>query len=179
MKDIFPIQNLLTSEECSELIKIAEKSGFQQATVGNSQGVRGFDENRRNNSRVEFTNPELAKMILNRLQNRDVIPANFQGKKLSGLSAKFKFYRYYPGEKFEWHQDGSVARGMYEKSYYTLVMYLNDGCEGGATEFQTGEVISPSKGSAVCFKHELVHRGAEVTRGIKYVLRTDVMYKKD
>jgi hypothetical protein len=55
------------------------------------------------------------------------------------------------------------------------MVYLNDDFEGGETRFQR-VTIRPMVGMALCFVHHLVHEGAEVLCGRKYVMRTDVMY---
>ena len=57
----------------------------------------------------------------------------------------------------------------------TLMVYLNDIFEGGETVFNE-TTIKPQKGMALIFHHTLVHEGAAVTTGRKYVLRSDVMY---
>jgi len=50
--------------------------------------------------------------------------------------------------------------------------------EGGATNFKDIS-IKPETGMALIFKHELLHEGAKVTAGLKYVLRSDVMYRRN
>ena len=44
---------------------------------------------------------------------------------------------------------------------------------GGVLEF----AVQPSPGKALVFDHRRLHEGAAVQRGIKYVLRTDLMYR--
>lgn len=69
-------------------------------------------------------------------------------------------------------------------SLLTFMIYLNEGYEGGETQFDDaaksppGESVSVAGkvGMALVFEHELLHEGAEVTAGVKYVLRSDVMY---
>lgn len=46
---------------------------------------------------------------------------------------------------------------------------------GGQTRFQDAEVVGRT-GMALVFRHEMIHEGAEVARGVKYALRSDVMY---
>jgi hypothetical protein len=58
-------------------------------------------------------------------------------------------------------------------------VYLNDDCEGGTTDFRDGVSVAPRRGTGLVFEHHLVHQGAPVARGRKYVLRTDVMYRRD
>ncbi len=61
-----------------------------------------------------------------------------------------------------------------------FVSYLNEDFEGGQTTFFTNpeRVVQPVKGDALLFQHPLVHEGSIVTAGVKYVARTDVMYRK-
>jgi len=58
------------------------------------------------------------------------------------------------------------------------MVYLNEGFEGGETLFlQPKTVIVPRTGMALFFQHPILHEGCELTRGVKYVLRSDVMYR--
>jgi hypothetical protein len=49
------------------------------------------------------------------------------------------------------------------------------GFEGGDTDFRDFRVV-PRTGSALLFIHDTWHEGAAVSRGVKYVLRSDVLY---
>ncbi len=68
------------------------------------------------------------------------------------------------------------CRSDKEMSLLTFLMYLNDDFHGGETEFPW-QKIKPMRGSALIFPHRLSHQGAPVISGVKYVLRTDVMYR--
>jgi prolyl 4-hydroxylase len=57
------------------------------------------------------------------------------------------------------------------------MIYLNDAFEGGETKFNKCS-IEPATGKALIFRHELLHEGCPVITGIKYVLRTDIMYRR-
>lgn len=68
-------------------------------------------------------------------------------------------------------------------SWMTLMVYLNDGFEGGRTRFDFADEpepisVSPVAGCALAFMHDRLHEGEAVKSGAKYVLRTDVMYRK-
>jgi len=39
-------------------------------------------------------------------------------------------------------------------------------------------VVTPQKGAALVNVHHTLHQGCEVTRGVKYVLRTDIVYER-
>lgn len=64
---------------------------------------------------------------------------------------------------------------------------LNDGFAGDETAFfhYRGDLENsplrykclPKQGKALLFDHRQLHEGSEVFDGVKYVLRTDVMYE--
>jgi hypothetical protein len=110
-------------------------------------------------------------------QARALLPAQIGQGGVSGFNERFRFYRYGPAEYFKWHRDGSFAKSPDEASYLTFLIYLNHDFEGGATEFKT-EIIAPHAGTALVFPHKLAHQGAPVVSGSKYVLRTDVIYRR-
>ena len=61
------------------------------------------------------------------------------------------------------------------------MVYLSEGFEGGATAFHTHRPalhVLPECGMALVFYHRQVHEGMPVIAGRKYVLRTDVMYRR-
>jgi len=75
------------------------------------------------------------------------------------------------------HRDGSYKRSESEFSYYTFLIYLNEIYEGGETKFASGEIITPKTGTVLIFEHSQRHEGTALISGIKYVLRSDIMYK--
>lgn len=98
-----------------------------------------------------------------------------EGRQAIGLNERFRFYRYDPGQQFATHMDGSFVRQNGERSLLTFMVYLNDAFEGGETVI-IETTVKPQKGMALIFQHALVHEGAVVISGRKYVLRSDVMY---
>lgn len=58
-----------------------------------------------------------------------------------------------------------------------MLLYLNGDYEGGETEFRE-DLIKPEAGMALVFPHLMMHQGAPLEAGSKYVLRTDVMYQR-
>jgi prolyl 4-hydroxylase len=169
---IFTIRDVLTADECQQMIAFAEQRGFDAATI-NALGVQRLDKDTRNNDRVIDDDFELAKRLWNRVEK--FMPRLLTGRPVRGLNERFRYYRYTPGQRFAWHFDGSFARPNGEVSLLTFMIYLNEGYEGGETQFESVSVAG-KLGMALVFEHELLHEGAEVTGGIKYVLRSDVMY---
>lgn len=171
---VFTVADFLTREECRRFIAQAEAAGFGDAPINSALGVQVVKEVR-NNERVILDDAELATQLWERV--REYVPQNLSGFEAIGVNERFRFYRYDPGQMFRWHRDGAYIRTNGERSRLTFMIYLNDDFKGGATRFQ-GFDVQPSTGTALFFVHQLLHEGGEVTRGRKYVLRTDVMYSR-
>ncbi len=158
---------------CFEMIQRSEALGFEEAKVNTGRGARVVKDVR-NNDRVLFTDEALAGKLWD--EARTFVPARIGDSSAIGLNEMFRFYRYTPGQQFRKHRDESFIRNDSEASYYTFMIYLNDGFGGGATTFND-VAIRPAAGTALIFLHDLEHSGDPVTSGKKYVLRTDVMYR--
>lgn len=172
----FTIDDVLTSAESIELIAHAERAGFEEAPITIGRNRFQMRPDIRNNTRVMFDHVALATLLFDRI--RPSLPERTGDWALHGLNERFRIYRYAPGQRFAWHRDGSFRRSRDEESHYTLMVYLNEGFEGGRTEFSDHPAVEPSTGRALVFYHPLMHQGAAVTSGTKYVLRTDVMYRR-
>ena len=90
--------------------------------------------------------------------------------------------------------DGTYSDDAFNNTLHsrlTFLVYLNDGFEGGETVFYVphpsinncifAQPVQPQMGSVLCFPHgsavdSLVHEGSAVVKGVKYVIRTDVLY---
>lgn len=166
---VFP--NVLSRVECRDAIAAAEARGFE------AMGGR-YPAGYRDNDRAVRDDPALAAQLFERL--RPLLPRAWAGGwTLSRLNPRFRFCRYRGGQQFTKHRDGAWAEGG-ERSWLTVMLYLNDAgeFEGGATRFYPGDAVTPRAGQAIVFEHALWHDGAPVTRGTKYVMRTDVMYAR-
>jgi hypothetical protein len=173
---IFTLKNFLSQEECVALIEKSEAIGYEEATVDVGNGVQRMIKGVRNNERVLYKDPAYATFIWERL--KDFAPEGTDQRSATGLNELFRFYKYSPGQRFKMHKDGSFERNRFEASQYTFMIYLNEAYTGGETIFASGEVIRPETGTALIFHHPLRHEGALLTEGVKYVLRTDIMYKQ-
>ncbi len=54
---------------------------------------------------------------------------------------------------------------------------LNEEFTGGSTDFDLVGSVVPETGMALLFEHRVLHQGAPLLEGVKYVMRTDVMYR--
>jgi prolyl 4-hydroxylase len=180
-KELFTLANALSPEECAKMIARAEAHGFAEAPV--TVGVNRYMmiPDLRNNTRVMIDDPAMAEALWPRLA--PFMPQRIGAYAPVGLNERFRFYRYEPGQQFDWHRDGAFVRSEEEQSFLTMMFYLNDECEGGTTDFQyvgNGDIfVVPETGMGLVFSHPLYHRGAPVEAGRKYVLRTDVMYRRE
>lgn len=175
---LFVIHSFLTPEECAALIERSEALGYCDAPITTSQGFV-LRKDIRNNERVMIDDVELAERLFERA--KPLLPAEWYGWMLAGLNERFRFYRYDPGQYFAPHTDGYFERDNGERSHLTFMMYLNEGFEGGETSFgriQDRVHVVPKTGMALIFYHGLVHEGAPVLQGRKYVIRSDVMYQR-
>ena len=179
-EQLFTVDGFLTAEACRELIEWSEATGYEAATVNTLEGHRHLPD-WRNNTRVMVDDTERATALWERV--RPLVPARILDWRAVGVNERLRFYRYDVGQQFDWHSDGAYERPNGERSFYTFMVYLNEGYEGGATDFEADRprgvpacTVAPHVGEALFFKHRIPHRGAPVLAGRKYVLRTDVMY---
>ncbi|KAM5531035.1 hypothetical protein V8D89_015307 [Ganoderma adspersum] len=120
-------------------------------------------------------------------------PTSATARAAHSCNSNIRLYKYAAGQYFGPHYDDSVRDAETgAKSEWTLLIYLTgaqDGVEGGETIFyrdQRGkprETIVPplSRGQALLHRHGqdcLLHEGSPVTKGNKYVLRSDLMFMK-
>lgn len=169
---IYVVPDALSSTECEQYIAISEGIGFGDAPISEVGGEIVRPEIR-NNSRVMIDDDATAGLLWERI--RTDVPVFLNGRQVRGVNERLRFYRYDPGQQFAPHVDGSFTRSNGEQSLLTLMVYLNEDFEGGETIFNEA-TIRPQTGMALIFQHALMHEGAAVTSGRKYVLRSDVIY---
>lgn len=173
-KKIWTIENFLTKEECDNLLLFSEQKGYEEAKVSLSSGAKMM-KGLRNNYRLMYQDQNLADKYWGIL--KDYCPAKIEENEAVGLNEQFRFYKYESSQRFKRHIDGRFKRNDNEESRITFMIYLNGDFEGGETKFDD-VTIKPEIGTALCFIHEQKHEGCPVTEGTKYVIRTDVMYRK-
>ncbi len=171
--DVFLVHELFSAAECDEYIAFAEKIGFEEAAINVGMGAQVVVKDVRNNDRVIVDDRSRSDELWKRA--KPFVPDIINRAQALGCNERLRFYRYDPGQRFNWHFDGAFQRSNGQRSRITYMVYLNDDFEGGDTHFESF-IIRPRKGTALFFTHQIRHMGAEVLRGRKYVLRTDLMY---
>lgn len=171
---VFTVPEVLIASECEGLVGKVEEAGFDPAPITTSEGFV-MRPDIRNNTRVMFDDVDLAAELFGRI--RGAVPGQLFGRLAVGVNERFRCYRYEPGQRFAPHYDGAFRRSATERSELTFMVYLNDDFAGGQTAFHDFDVtVRPEAGMALVFQHQLLHEGCVVTSGVKYVLRSDVMY---
>jgi hypothetical protein len=183
---IWTVDAFWSPAECAAMIACAEAHGFDEAPITTVHGAE-MRKDVRNNERAMFDDPALAASLFERA--RPHVPAALPERhappgtppwRAVGLNERFRVYRYHPGQQFKPHFDGCFVRedGV-EESALTFMIYLDEDFVGGQTAFHDDAVIVvPKTGMALLFHHPILHEGRMIERGVKHVLRSDVMYRR-
>lgn len=172
---VWTLPNVLDARECAAMIARIEALGPTDAPVTTSRGFVMMPDVR-NNKRVVFDDAAFAATLYGRVAAS--VPPVLCARRAVGANERFRCYRYEPGQRFAPHYDGAFNRSDDEGSLLTLIVYLNDDFGGGTTAFlDFGCEAVPRAGTALLFQHQLLHEGCVVTSGMKYALRSDVMYR--
>eukprot|EP00934_Nitzschia_sp_Nitz4_P004826 Nitzschia sp. Nitz4//scaffold18_size181773//56267//57700//NITZ4_001909-RA/size181773-processed-gene-0.194-mRNA-1//1//CDS//3329539993//4816//frame0 len=195
------LENVLSRHECHQLRSAATKLGYRQDHPVAMDHPTGIDS-------CEWLVDDSILQVINQRVTPH-LPATIaapnhknQSIRFASVNPRWRFFRYGQGCVYRPHLDGSWpasrinAKGEYEcdtddgiKSYFTFLIYLNDGFEGGQTRYYlqdpnyaglVGRGVTPSCGSVMVFAQgniaSLIHEGSAVTKGTKFVVRTDVLY---
>ncbi|PSS28043.1 hypothetical protein M430DRAFT_72651, partial [Amorphotheca resinae ATCC 22711] len=230
-KDLYAVvlDNVLSREECDQLIHMAELSagahhddggvpnnGWRPAMINAGMGQEILMQDYRNSDRIIWDEKVLAKRVWERvlqgqgikdylsvlngesyrpvLGDRAITKDQRWVVTEQGVNERLRFLKYGKGQFFRAHCD-SAYQTLDEKqrSFYTLHLYLNDSAQGigipvaplrgGATTFYSKDRkrrldVDPKAGRVLIFQHrDLLHSGDDVVSGVKYSMRSDLMYQ--
>ncbi|EKJ72381.1 hypothetical protein NXS19_004163 [Fusarium pseudograminearum] len=199
-------RELLSLAEASVPLDEENQSAWKPALVSGGDGYETRAPGYRESDRIIWDQQTIVDRLWERCLHADglrdllaVVPHEpwMKGGKwvFSRLNDRMRFLKYSPGQFFKPHCDGAYfyteGPGKEFETFYTVHLYLNDSAEndpaselqGGATSFldRRGEKrvdVNPKAGSVLIFQHKgLFHEGALVNRGIKYTMRTDILYE--
>lgn len=174
------INNVFSDEECSNLIIHSEKIGFVQASsyIDKLKKEHFFLEIRKS-LRCIIDSVNFAKILYKRISH--VVPNNYNNMTFCEINPRFRFLKYTSGDHFAKHTDEHYKNDKNEISLITVLIYLNDDYEGGSTTFlfddSTQISITPKIGLICLMDQNILHEVPNITNGIKYVIRTELMYK--
>ena len=168
------IRNFWNADVCDDIISDLESSGLFSDGSEPDERNNSLEQNlrTRNMNRIIYNNKELAEEIWTILKPGLCNIADV--KSPIGVNEGCRFYKYQQGQEFKFHKDAAFIRNESERSFFSLLIYLNDDFEGGLTTF-AGFSIKPVKGMAVLFPHIKDHSSTVILNGIKYILRSDIM----
>ncbi|MDH3632505.1 MAG: 2OG-Fe(II) oxygenase [Gammaproteobacteria bacterium] len=173
----FQLLNVLTTAECERIVELSESLGYlEDAAVSLPRAIR------HNDSFTWVVDDATNDIIWQRCQA--LLNDNHEfnaGKRALGINARFRFYRYGPGDFFAPHTDGSwpgsrVIDGELVDNAYndrwsqlSFLLFLSGDYEGGSTQFYVSpdNSLTPARrpddavvidvrtpvGGALCFPH--------------------------
>lgn len=108
-----------------------------------------------------------------------------------GLNECWRLAKYHPGDQFMIHCDEAFVRpGGLEMGMFSVNIYMNAVSSGGRTRFYLDDsdwdevtfAVTPRAGSCLLFQmppgESYYHDGEVVRSGVKYLFRSEVMYRK-
>jgi predicted 2-oxoglutarate/Fe(II)-dependent dioxygenase YbiX len=179
---LYVLEKVFSPEECTAILQVAETHGFETAGFYNDpEGKPVVVESIRKSQRVMLDMPELATTLFERVKY--ALPHKLNnGLTLCGLNERMRILKYLPGDEFKRHTDGNyMTPDAKQISQITLLLYLNEGYDGAHTTYYNqgdtvGVAVHPTVGSVVLMDQRLIHEVPPLRSGVKYALRTDVMY---
>lgn len=171
------IENFLTKEECEKLIQLIDQNHHRSGVAGEGDELSTYSEHRTSSSSYLDSGDPFIKMIKERI-------GSFLGYK-SSKGEPLQGQLYEPGQFFKRHNDwfsGDSYKNHCQDSGNrtdTFMIYLNEGMEGGGTDFPLlARNIKPKLGKAVHWRNlydgkpvqAVEHEGQEVISGKKYII---------
>jgi hypothetical protein len=170
------IDDVLDDATCEHLIlRMEQATDAETAPILGADLRPAVDVKVRNNTRIMWSDQVLAARLF--AQVRDQVPKTFQRGAVVGANDWLRCYRYGPGQRHGLHWDTTIALEGGVESQLTFMIYLNEDFEGGRTLFpELNGAATPKTGRALLFQHKILHEAERVERGIKYALRSEILY---
>mmetsp|Transcript_19829 Transcript_19829/g.24452 ORF Transcript_19829/g.24452 Transcript_19829/m.24452 type:complete len:599 (+) Transcript_19829:154-1950(+) len=183
---VITLENLITDEECDRLIELGHDQGFKQSTEQstNRDGSHtGHRVSKRRTSTNAFCRGCERDKLAKRVQEKIAVITGFPPE----FSEDLQLLKYHPGQYYKSHHDyiPSHKYGPSGPRVLTVLLYLNDVEEGGATRFnELAEGappvdVYPKRGSVLIWPSVLdsdvlevddrtYHEAMSVDKGMKY-----------
>lgn len=176
------VENAFTPQECEFFISTTDLLITDQNAISH----RDIGEHRE-----QFYGAHQATFDIVWGRLREVLPATYQGHELVGFDEKIRFNVQYEGGQVAPHFDLASFQANSDRSFITVLIYLNDNFKDGHTRFFDNEAflsrnarsaksldIRPARGQVVIFQHDTYHCGALCVGAAKYALRFDAVYSR-
>ena len=155
------LEGLLSADECGRMIELTEEMGY-----GETHSASLPREIRQSETVIWQGEPWFTEPLFARVER--ALPAPVLGQRPVGLHSFVRFYRYRKGQFLGPHYDANWQSEDGRYSQATLILYLNEGFEGGETVFHQPNPrfhpgadiekvpIAAPIGGALCFPHGFV-----------------------
>lgn len=165
---LWTVPRVYSEAECADFVRMIEDS---VPTLATNNSVY------RNQDRIIVDDADTAADLFQRL--RPHLPERMREYRLVGLNDRLRCYRYSPGQSFAEHTDHWYRPAPNRITLHTVLVYFNADFAGGETRFteQLEATITPEPGLVAIFQHKIRHEGCSVRSGIKYAMRSDVVFE--
>ncbi|KAE9381029.1 hypothetical protein N431DRAFT_439926 [Stipitochalara longipes BDJ] len=182
------LSNLLSKSECEGIIKAHTNLVPSAVTIGTIR------------TREQFDDSALCEKIWSRIaqfyKDKRIKDEDGYWWKCKGLNVHMRLSKYNTGGIFTPHFDYRRMANLNLQSFCSVNIYLNDVPEdhGGATRILQHDIdympgsnmalnvlgkIQPVQGTASIFRETVWHDGELLSAGVKYLLRTDLMFERE
>ncbi|GMH48827.1 hypothetical protein TrLO_g14400 [Triparma laevis f. longispina] len=185
---ILTLAKFFSRKECLALQNFIDTSPERSTTRQKATSEYTF----RHNDRIQFDSLEIANLISSRIKAHPCYSDVLENIHVTDIDVNpnIRLYRYLPSMRFGPHYDESNVTSNGKTTRWTILIYLNSVEGGGETNFWLDHDASnhdqanflrvpPVEGTMLLHLHGddcLLHEGAEVTAGIKYLFRTDLCF---
>lgn len=198
----FLLKNVLSLEECEHYINQSEEEGYLDLNLKYRTNTRVQIESQElseicyqrilpfipQTMQLHKEDSESTWKHLNESMTDSSKKFDLGEWEVESLNDHWRFCKYTAGGYFAPHTDACFISSMDHRSILTFNLYLNK-TDGGTTNFVDGEKrrvgenkilyqVQPEPGMALVFVHWLLHEGSTLTSGVKYLMRSDVMYRR-
>lgn len=165
---IYQIHNAVSPSVCRDYVQEGDRVGWSPTNISELNPLFS-----RSQTTIRIDTQALFAAIQHtappRLNDMDIV---------SLVEQRTACMRYSEGEYFGLHSDAPFIAPDGAFTRLSLVLYLNDDYTGGETVFpdQALEVI-PEVGKVLLFPPTLRHMSKPISRGTKYIVRSEVLYR--
>eukprot|EP00756_Hemistasia_phaeocysticola_P050020 Hpha_TRINITY_DN24652_c0_g1::TRINITY_DN24652_c0_g1_i1::g.147426::m.147426 len=158
---------VLSSGDCSRLIALAEEAGFSDLCPPYAAHAPECSRAVLKNDAARLVADELFEVLSPHLPLKGEQPA-------VGINSMLRVMRMAPGEGLSSHLDNFHSEpGLISR--FSCLVYLTH-TPGGTKFDKSGVVVGDAVGRVLLYPHHLLHHSVASRCGIRFVLRTDVMY---
>lgn len=165
---IYQIHNAISASVCRDYIRQGDQIGWIPNDINELNPLFSRSETALKID-IEGLFAAIQRRVPQRLDNMDIV---------SLVKQRTACMRYSEGEYFGVHTDAPFVAQDGAITKLSLVLYLNDDYTGGETVFPDLALeVKPEVGKILLFPPNLPHMSKMISRGAKYIVRSEVLYR--